>query len=153
MIQSKTSAAIFSILVLFAVIYPVKENWQAKPKDNFPLSYYPMFSIKRSATYSVNYFVGYDAQDTRILIPHKFAGNGGFNQVRRQINRKCKEGKEKSLTRKVARRLAKTQQSPYDQLQRVELVKGKYHLENYFTGVDKQPVKEKVLSSRKIEKP
>ncbi len=153
MIRTKLSAAIFSALILFAIMYPIKENWQASPKDNFPLSYYPMFSHKRDSTYSVNYFVGYDAQDNRILVPYKFAGSGGFNQVRRQINRKCKEGEAKALTKKVAKRLAKSEEVPYNTLVRVELVKGTYHLDNYFIKGDKNPIKEKVLSKRKITRP
>ncbi len=153
MIRTKSSAAIFSALILFAIMYPIKENWQAKPKDNFPLSYYPMFSHKRDSTYSVNYFVGYDAQGNRMLIPYKFAGNGGFNQVRRQINRKCKEGEAKALTRKVAKRLAKSQEAPYNELERITLVKGTYHLDDYFVKGDKTPRKEKVLSKRKITRP
>ena len=70
-----------------AVFSPVAENWRDHPSDGFPLSYYPMFSRQRGEVYRQTHLVGVDAENNRILIPYRFAGAGGFNQVRRQINR------------------------------------------------------------------
>ena len=147
------SAAIFSLVVVLAVAMPIKENWQQKPKDNFPLSYYPMFSFKRGETYSFHYLVGYDSNNQRYYIPYKMLGNGGFNQVRRQINRKCKEGKTDELLEKAAKRIVKSKEAPFADLQRVEVMKGTFHLDNYFLTENKAPKKEKLLGSKKIERP
>ncbi|NJM08485.1 hypothetical protein HC891_23350 [Candidatus Gracilibacteria bacterium] len=38
----------FSMVLVGAVLAPLIENWRAAPRDNFPLSYYPMFSARRS---------------------------------------------------------------------------------------------------------
>ena len=150
--QHKAIAAIFSIVVLLLVLSPVGENWSKTPKDNFPLSYYPMFSKKREATYTLRYVVGYDEQQRRYNIPYHYIGNGGFNQVRRQIIKQCKNGKSKKLAKKVARRLAKSKDPLYQDLERIEVVKGTYNFEIYFEIGDKTPLKEKVLCTQKIVK-
>ena len=150
--QHKAIAAIFSIVVLLLVLSPVVENWRKTPKDNFPLSYYPMFSKKREATYTLRYVVGYDEQEQRYHIPYHYIGNGGFNQVRRQIIKQCKNGKAKKLAKKVARRLAKSKDPLYQTLERIEVVKGTYNFEIYFEIGDKTPLKEKVLYTQKIVK-
>ena len=49
----KAMAAAASLLLLGAVMAPVRQNWRRGGRDGFPLSYYPMFSAKRRATASV----------------------------------------------------------------------------------------------------
>lgn len=151
--QHKAIAAIFSIVVLLLVLSPVVENWRKTPVDNFPLSYYPMFSKKREATYTLRYVVGYDEQQQRYHIPYHYIGSGGFNQVRRQINKQCKKGKSEKLAKKVARCLAKSKEPLYQNLERVEVVKGTYNFEIYFVKGDKTPLQEKVLCTQTIVKP
>ncbi len=152
MIKTKQLALTFSAVVLLSVIWPVHQNWKDDPKDDFPLSYYPMFSHKRKATHSMPYFVGYDATGERHLVPFKYVGTGGFNQVRRQINRKARNGNVQELTEKVAQRLARCKTAPLNTLVRVEMVRGKYHLENYFLTDGKSPIEEKVYHSENIER-
>ncbi len=149
----KPLAAAFSLAVLLAILWPIRQNWQPKPKDDFPLSYFPMFSHKRGATYKVNYFIGYDDQGQRYCVPYRFAGSGGFNQVRRQINKKVKRGKGASVLDKVAERLARSEQEPYLRLTRVALVTGEYHLDDYFLKNHKMPLYEEVLAEKTIERP
>ncbi len=150
---SQTSAAFCSLLVLGAIFWPVSENWKAKPKDAFPLSYFPMFSYKRDAVHELSYFVGYDANNNRYQIHYDYIGSGGFNQVRRQLNKKVRRDKGPQLTEKVAKRLAKSKDAPYSDIVRVDLVTGHYHLENYFLKGEKQPLSETVLASKTIERP
>lgn len=147
---SKPSATIFSVLLLFALFWPIRENWQKKPKDRFPLSYFPMFSQKRDSTYEVNYFVGHDSCGQRVLIPYQRVGTGGFNQVRRQINKNVKRGKGEALTQKVAKNLSKKKQPPFDALVSVSLVSGTYHLEDYFLFNKKSPLRETVVAKHTL---
>lgn len=147
---SKLSATVFSIGLMFLLILPIKENFKKKPKDNFPFSYYPMFAIKRDSLYDVNYFVGYDNNGGRHYIPHDYIGTGGFNQVRRQLNKKCKKGETDKVTNRVAEKIAKTKSEPYTDIKRIELVTGTFHLENYFFAGETAPRKEKVLNTREI---
>lgn len=151
--KQQVMAALFSLLLLGIVLSPIVKNWHKTPQDSFPLSYYPMFSKKRAETQVVRYVVGYDAANQRHYIPYHYIGNGGMNQVRRQINKQCKKGNSEKLARKVARRLAKTQEASYQKIERIEVVKGTFHLDNYFIKGDKSPRKEKVLYAQKILKP
>src|SRR5262245_49850109 len=83
--RGKRRAALLSLLMIGAVLWPIQENLRAKPRDNFPLSYYPMFSNKREAVETFYYMVGRDAKGTRYQIPYRSIGDGGGNQIRRQL--------------------------------------------------------------------
>ncbi|SHI80546.1 hypothetical protein [Aquimarina spongiae] len=149
---SQKQVLVISVFVITLILSPVVENWAGKPKDNFPLSYYPMFSKKRKATYGVYYLIGYDQEQNRHIIPYQFAGTGGFNQVRRQIKKAAKSENAVSFTQKIAQKIAAKKQAPYSQLERIELVKGYYHLENYFSKLDTLPVHERTIACSKIKK-
>src|SRR5262245_23160043 len=97
--RAKYCALFFSLAMTGAVLLPVHQNWRSTPHDSFPLSYYPMFSAKRSPVEIFHYIVGYDADDKRYIIPHTFAGAGGLNAVRRQINRTVREGHADELAK------------------------------------------------------
>lgn len=148
---SQNQAILASVFTITLILSPVLENWAGKPKDNFPLSYYPMFSKKRNATYAVYYFVGYDSAENRHKISYKLAGTGGFNQVRRQIKKKARSSEAKAFTQQVAEQVTKMKHPPYSELERIELVKGYYHLENYFLKQDTLPLVEKKLANQIIE--
>ena len=149
---SKKQAIIISIGIMVLVLSPVVENRARKPKDNFPLSYYPMFSKKRKATYGLYYLVGYDASQNRYKIPYQIAGTGGFNQVRRQIRNVARSSRAEAFTKQVAEKIAKKQHLPYSKLKHIELVKGYYHLENYFSKQDTLTVHERTVACHKIER-
>ncbi len=148
---SQKQAICASIIVVVLVLSPIWQNWASNPKDSFPLSYYPMFSKKREATYGVYYFVGYDTAKNRYTIPYKMAGTGGFNQVRRQIKKKARSSNAQAFTQQVAARIGKENRYPYNKLLHIELVKGYYHLENYFLQQDTLPVYEKTLAVQLIK--
>jgi hypothetical protein len=150
---NKTLAVMVSCATLLAIMWPVQENWRDKPKDNFPLSYFPMFSYKRDSVMSLNYLVGYDTFGNRCVVPYWYAGSGGFNQVRRQINKKVRQEKGDQLIGKVAKRLQNCDEVPYSNLCRVELVEGSYHFEQYFSQGNKTPLRERCIATRNIERP
>jgi hypothetical protein len=149
---NKIAATTVSLLCLAAILYSIRENWQEKPRDNFPLSYFPMFSHKRDSVMNFNYLVGYDSMGHRWAVPYRFVGSGGFNQVRRQINKKVRQDKGDKLCEKVAKRLKNCTELPYSELTRVDLVTGAYHLDDYFLRSKKLPVHEKIIASEKIER-
>jgi predicted DCC family thiol-disulfide oxidoreductase YuxK len=145
----KAFAALSGCLLMGAVLMPIAQNWHPIPKDNFPLSYYPMFSEKRGVTYVVNYLVGVDGQGNRLLIPHQFAGKGGFNQTRRQINRLEREGKAGVLCRAVAGKVARKPVSPYSGIVTIRVVTGRFRFADYFAG-KKDPLNERVRASCQV---
>ncbi|AXT59652.1 hypothetical protein D1816_04535 [Aquimarina sp. AD10] len=149
---SKQQVVWISTIAIVLVLSPIIENWADKPKDSFPLSYYPMFSKKRNATYPIYHFVGYDSDQKRYIIPYTFAGTGGFNQVRRQIKKAAKSENAYQFTQKVAERISNKKGHPYSALERIELIKGYYHLENYFLKKDTLPVHERKIAIYKIQR-
>jgi len=149
--KSKAQAAIFSIVIGILVLSPLYQNWEAKPKDSFPLSYYPMFSKKRGETYGLYYLVGYDSDRTRIAISYKLVGTGGFNQVRRQMKNARKHENGIPFIKRALVRIKKRDRKLYDQLSHVELVKGYYHLEDYILKTNTLPLRERKIASYLIE--
>lgn len=146
LLRNKTVARCISVLVVLVVLSPVVQNWRKKPSDSFPLSYFPMFTQKRQPEMKVTYLVGLDGAGNRHKVPYKFAGNGGLNQVRKQIAAKVRRDEAEDLCGKVAQKLAKRDAPPYADLTEVRVVTGKYSLDGYFTG-DKSPRDEVVHAS------
>ena len=130
--REKGFAGVFGAVLIGAVIWPVVQNWREQPKDGFPLSYYPMFSLKRSDSTTVRYLVGLDAHGVRHLLPHTYAGTGGLNQVRRQINKVVRGGKADTLCKLVAARVAQTDEERFAGVVTVQVVVGRYRLTDYF---------------------
>jgi hypothetical protein len=149
--RGKVPATLLSLALIGAVLWPLQQNWREKPRDNFPLSYYPMFSAKRKAIESFNYLAGHDEHGTRHIIPYKFAGVGGLNSTRRQIGRIVREGRADELAATVARRLARQEKAPWSQIVTVAVVTGSYGVDDYFHG-RKEPVSEKIRASCPVER-
>jgi len=149
--RGKIPATFLSLALIGAVLWPIQQNWREKPRDNFPLSYYPMFSAKRKTIESFNYLAGQDERGTRYLVPYKFAGVGGLNSTRRQINRIVKEGRADELAARVAKRLARQEKAPWSQIVTVAVVAGSYAVDDYFHG-RKEPVSEKIRASCPVER-
>jgi hypothetical protein len=126
--RERRLAAVLSAVLLGAVVAPVRQNWNARPRDGFPLSYYPMFSKHRSRKTTVYCLVGETATGERVRIGHRLVGDGGGNQTRKQINRMVREGRGEELCRGVAGRLAALR----PEIVAVHLVHGRYHLDRTF---------------------
>lgn len=149
LVRGKALAGAASLLTVCAVLWPVMENWREKPKDGFPLSYYPMFSAKRSKSASVTYLVGLGAEGERHSLPYTYAGTGGLNQVRRQINRVVRGGKADTLCRIVAAKVAWEERLA--DVVTVQVVTGRYWLTDYFAG-KRDPLSEVVRASCPVER-
>ncbi len=147
----KWFAAGLSVALLVAVLLPIRENWKADPKDNFPLSYFPMFSEVRGETYKVAHLVGLDTEANRKLVSYKLAGTGGLNQVRRQIRKTVREGGAATLCQSVAERVAKSKQKSLASLSKIQIITGEYNLNEFFAG-NKTPVKEITHATCNVER-
>jgi hypothetical protein len=151
LVRGKGFAGGLSVLTIGAVLSPIVQNWREEPRDGFPLSYYPMFSAKRSKTASVTYLVGLYAQGGRRLLPYVYAGTGGLNQVRRQINRAVREGRADKLGQIVAGKVALVGEEPFAAVVTVQVVTGKYRLADYFAD-KRDPISEFVHASCPVER-
>jgi len=149
--RGKARAALLSLAMIGAVLWPLQKNWQAKAHDSFPLSYYPMFSAKRDAVESFYYLVGRDQQGARHLISYKFAGAGGLNSVRRQLRKIVHEGRSAEIARKVAHRLASEDEPPWSNIVTVAVCRGDYSVDDFFHG-KKDPVEEVIKASCAVKR-
>lgn len=131
--RGKWLAGAFSLALIATVAWPVVENWKVEPQDSFPLSYYRMFSEDRADRQRLTYLAGLDPRGNRYLIPYRFAGTGGMNQVRRQINRRVNDGEAADLCRSVASRLGRSSSRPPG-VSTVEVITGTFLLSSYVTG-------------------
>ncbi len=160
LVREKEFAGVFAALMVGAVLWPVVHNWREQPKDSFPLSYYPMFSLKRAGATTVRYLVGLDARGGRHLLPHTYAGTGGLNQVRRQINKIVRGGKADTLCRLVATKVAQRDEERFAGVVTVQVVVGRYRLTDYFADkrgsvwerMDASRVREHVEASCPVER-
>jgi len=142
-LSRKVFAGVLGFLLLGAVLVPIAQNWRANPRDSVPFSYYPMFSAKRGDSYVVNYMVGLDGQGNRHTIPFRFAGSGGHNQTRRQIDRLVREGKAVRLCESVADKVRSDAEPLYSHMLTVQIITGEFRFDDYFNG-NKAPLKEQV---------
>jgi len=127
-------AALFSLVMVGLVLSPMAESWKAAPQDNFPLSYYPMFTKKRSGHVRLSYLVGITADGDEIPLHYKFAGRGGMNLVRKQILQTIRSGRTAELCHKVARRVARSTRRPIQDVALVAIVTGTFRSDEYFAG-------------------
>lgn len=129
--RRKQLAVLFSAALAVAVTWPVFENLKATPEDDFPLSYFPMFTEVRTGEYSVQHPIGIDQEGTAHLIDYRYAGAGGFNQVRRQIRQCVEDGNADELCARVADEVSRTGEAGF---LRIEIVTSTYDLGAYYSG-------------------
>lgn len=147
----KSFAAALSAVVIGAVLWPIVENWRKEPRDSFPLSYYPMFSLKRQDATTVCFLAGVDGRGERHLLPHTYAGTGGLNQVRRQINKIVRGGKADTLCKVVAAKVAEEDEERFADVVAVQIITGRYRFADFFAG-NRTPVREKINAACPVER-
>jgi len=149
--RGKRRALLVSLAMIGAVLWPIQQNWRDKPKDDFPLSYYPMFSNKRDPVETFYYLIGRDAQGMRHHVPYAWIGDGGGNQVRRQLRKIINDGRGSDLAKSVAKRIAKKERAPWSEVISVAVCQGKYDVNAFYHG-HKEPVSEKVKGFATVER-
>lgn len=140
-----------SALLLAAVLWPVRQNWSSRRRDDFPLSYYPMFSARRRAHGSVIHPVGVTRDGARLNLPYQLCGTGGFNQVRRQVARHVADGRAQALADWLAERVARSTDPALAQVDQVDVVTGRFRYDAYFRG-DRLPVGETVHATAPVSR-
>jgi len=149
--HGKRWAAVFSLAMIGAVLWPIHQNWRKQPHDSFPLSYYPMFSAKREPVEYFYYLVARDEQGARYYVPYQLIGPGGHNSNRRQIRRIVNEGRADYLSRSVAQRLSRQDELPWSKMVTVSVVRGQFAVDDYFHG-KQEPVSEQITASCPVER-
>lgn len=138
--RTKRATYLAGTALVALVASPVVQNWRPRPErvDDFPLSYYPMFSAKRGATGTVHHLIGLDAEGGEHLLHFRHAGSGGLNQIRRQITRRVKQGRADAVARTVAESVALSGGSTERRIERVQVVTSRHRYDTFFGG-DRTP--------------
>ncbi|MDQ3207926.1 MAG: hypothetical protein M3Q37_04905 [Gemmatimonadota bacterium] len=131
--MTKLRAGILSITMVATTLSPIGENWRPRPKDNFPLSHYPMFSAKRSDSVRITYLLAADSSGNWSPVSYRHVGPGGLNQVRRQIAAIVRRGDPKWLCRTVAAKVARDAKHLQEAFT-LRVVTGSYRLSDYLEG-------------------
>jgi hypothetical protein len=150
--ESRDKAMVLAggVALLGSVLVPIRQNWRAKPRDGFPLSYYPMFSAKRKRHGSVVHLVGVDAEGERRVLRYSYAGTGGLNQVRRQLRRAVAAGRAQEIADNVASAVSTRPRRSDKSVVEVRVITGRYHYDDFFAG-HRQPVDELVHASARVQ--
>lgn len=133
---SPTTALVLGGAFVAAVAAPVLQHRRAQPVDGFPLSHYPMFSAKRRSTGSVVHVVIDDAHGTH-PVNYRRLGTGGFNQVRRQLNRRSRSPEGAAALAREALELLGAD--------RVRVVRSTFEYARFFDG-DRTPKRVRTLA-------
>ena len=139
--------AVLGIGLLGAVLLPLRQHLRPAGQrvDGFPISYYPMFSKRRQPTVRVVYVVGVRADGSRHYLAHEVLNSGGLNQVRHQLHRAAVTDRSpgRYLDALVARHEGG---SGLDGLERLELVRGRFNLDDCMLGDQVSAEDEMVLA-------
>ena len=134
--RKKIVIFIISLVFVLVVLSPITENWKQKPKDDFPLSYYPMFSFKRNNYLYIAYLKGIDEKGKNYKIPYEYVIKGaGFNRSRKQISKALINNKAMELCKQTLRNLNTVQREPYNKIKEVIVLSGQVDIDEYMKGI------------------
>ncbi|MCP1386506.1 hypothetical protein [Runella salmonicolor] len=148
-VGAKLIAVACTVGLLLVILWPVRLNWQKSPKDNFPLTHYPMFSQMREGKVTMTYLVGVQQDQRRVYLSYQLAGTGGMNQVRKLIRKRADKNPEK-LCQQVAAQVAR--KSEYRGVEKVKILKSSFIFDTFFNG-DTIPQKNEVLCTCNVNHP
>lgn len=141
---ARRRAAAFSVALALVVAMPVSENLRSTPTDDFPLSYYPMFSADRQDRHAVTHVVAIDEDGEARTVPYRLLGSGGFNQVRRQLRKRVRTDAD-AVCVDAARTLVDKGRR-WEEARTLVVQTGTYRLSTYFT-MDRTPLDLEVHAS------
>ncbi|MBC8151304.1 MAG: hypothetical protein H7Z72_00165 [Bacteroidetes bacterium] len=149
-VKAKALAGWLSLLFVAAVLWPIRENWQRRPTDSFPLSHYPMFSENRRGKATVTYLVGVDRRGKQHFLSYRHAGTGGFNQVRKLIRKRSVKD-PRGLCQQVAKAVARRQREPDARVDTIKIVRGRFAFKPFFAG-NQAPVRAEELCTCLVDR-
>jgi hypothetical protein len=138
--------------VVGAALWPLRQYLRPPDErvDSFPLSYYPMFSVRREQHGTVPYAVGVRANGSRGPLPHGVLGAGGVNQVRKQLSRAVHRGRAAQHAELIAGFVA--ERPDFADVVTVEIVRGRFDFDACLLN-RKVEGEETVLASAPVRRP
>lgn len=141
--MEKAWATFLTVVLCVATLLPVHEEFRGVRGDSFPFSWYPMFSRPRPDPEWSNYVVGRTDKGERVIIPSRHYVKGSMNQARRQLDHLVRNPRTaKETCERAARRVARARRGSLSRIEFVRVVRGYFHMEEYFSKGNKEPVRE-----------
>ena len=146
--MTRLGATVWTAIVCGAVLSPIVQGFREKPRDDFPLSWFPMFAAARPDLEKPVYAVAL-GRGERAFVPSYYWSAGGFNQGASQLIRAASAGPKKlrPLCERIADAVAKRPPRGIAAPSRVDIRRGTYSLETFFGAGDTKPLSEVVLVS------
>jgi hypothetical protein len=146
--MNRLGATVWSVVVCGAVLSPIVQGFRDTPRDDFPLSWFPMFAAARPAIEKPVYAVAIGGGE-HAFVPSHYWTAGGFNQGAFQLLDAASVGptKLRPLCERIARAVAKRPPRGVSSPGEVEIRRGAYSLETFFGAGDSTPISETVLVS------
>src|SRR5215204_4656942 len=104
--MNRAYAAVVSIVLIAATLWPLRLDPMKGDSDSFPLSTYPMFAWKRPTKLAMSYAIGETADGQRRYLTPRILGSGEVLQARAIVERMVRNGGTE-LT-KFCERIART---------------------------------------------
>lgn len=146
--RKKILISIISFVFVLVVLSPITQNWKQKPKDDFPLSYYPMFSFKRDNYLYIAYLKGIDEEGKHYKVPYDYVIKGaGFNRSRKQISKTLINNKAMELCKQTLRNLNTVDKEPYNKITEVIVLSGQVHIDKYMKGIKRFRYRNRIYAS------
>lgn len=146
-------AWLVTLVVAGAVLLPVKEHFERRLDDSFPLSSYPMFANPRPAWEQIVYVVGTTAEDERVVLPYRLWATGGMHQGRAQIQRGTRTARDRlEMCRLIADNVAKSRRERYRDVKEVRIVRGFFERDVYFGERKREAKRERLLQRCDVER-
>jgi hypothetical protein len=145
---TRTRATVWTVLVCGTVLSPIVQGFRETSRDDFPLSWFPMFARARPAVETPVYAVAIGGGE-RAPIGWRYWGHGGFNQGASQLIVAAGAGKRVlvPLCQRIATAVAKAPPRGIAAPSEVRILRGDYALATYFGAGDPTPIRERVLVS------
>jgi hypothetical protein len=145
--MGKLAAAAFSIALIGTMLSAVVQNFQARPRDSFPFSYFPMFTANIANLQTENYVVGRDAGGRRYPVHYNnIAPGGSLPRVRKATRDMVSRGQSAQLCQMASARIAERNPRALSSVVSLEVMTGTYNLSEYLRG-NKKPKSETVLAT------
>jgi hypothetical protein len=146
--MTRLGATVWTVLVCGAVLSPIVQGFRDKPRDDFPLSWFPMFAAARPDLEKPVYAVALGGGE-HAFVPSYYWSAGGFNQGASQLIRVAAAGptKLRPLCERIAGAVAKRPPRGVSAPTVLQIRRGTYSLETFFGAGDATPISEVVLVS------
>lgn len=117
------------------------------PRDDFPLSNYPMFSERKDPRVSIQQVVARTEAGTETVLPPEFVANEEVMQAAATLRRAMAAGSEAlgALCLEIAARVAASSDADLREAREVLIFSRRVHAVRYFSG-DRRPEHEELLS-------